>query len=252
VSDRKAKLDRAVWDHGHVGLDIYVGSLTRYFVGDWELVAQKVARELGMPISVARQYDPPDAIRDPDQIRPSIIGWRDRLSRDLGGNLPSPLNWDESGDAPYFTDKPTWDCYGDLVLWAAYDEQPQLPRPVQHIEDCSNDPAYSLCAKEDFRSRYTQLYEITMRLPCLFHFVFEADDVGGQRIRIGSSVALVEQLEELNRRTWKADSAVLEKWAWDGSEFGAPLETGARFAFALFTKLTRFSVENALPMRLDW
>ena len=31
-----------------MGLDLYVGSLTRYFVGDWELMAQKVARELGM------------------------------------------------------------------------------------------------------------------------------------------------------------------------------------------------------------
>ena len=41
-----------------MGLDLYVGSLTRYHVGDWELVAQTAARELGLPLKVVRQHDP--------------------------------------------------------------------------------------------------------------------------------------------------------------------------------------------------
>jgi len=30
--------------------------------------------------------------------------------------------------AEYATDKPAWDCYGALVLWAAYDELPTPSR----------------------------------------------------------------------------------------------------------------------------
>jgi hypothetical protein len=50
-----------------LGLDIYVGSFTRYYSGDWELVAARVAREIGATFEVVRQHDPPDAIRDPEE-----------------------------------------------------------------------------------------------------------------------------------------------------------------------------------------
>jgi hypothetical protein len=40
----------AVCDHEAVGLDIYVGSLTRYLAGNWELVAQKAACEMGLEL----------------------------------------------------------------------------------------------------------------------------------------------------------------------------------------------------------
>src|SRR5689334_5222627 len=97
----------AVCDDDRVGLDIYVGSLTRYYAGDWELVAQKVAREMGAPLTVIRKHDPEDAIRDPEQIRPAVLAWRQGLSQALQETLTAPLDWDESPEAPYFTDKPT-------------------------------------------------------------------------------------------------------------------------------------------------
>ena len=94
-----------------MGLDIYVGSLTRYHAGDWELVAQQAAREMGLPIQVIRQHDDPaDALRDPEEIRPIVLDWRESLSASLREHLASPLDWDERNEAPYFTDKPTWDC----------------------------------------------------------------------------------------------------------------------------------------------
>jgi hypothetical protein len=37
-----------------MGLDIYVGSLTRYYARDWETVVQKHARESGIKLTVVR------------------------------------------------------------------------------------------------------------------------------------------------------------------------------------------------------
>jgi hypothetical protein len=162
------------------------------------------------------------------------------------------LDWTEDSKAPYFTDKPTWDCYADLLLWAAYDEQPQLARPYDHVEEWSKNAGYKLCTADGFRPRYSHLYDVELWLPCPFGFVFKTADVGGNPVLIGSGIALLRQLEDLNRRTWRADSDLLEKWALDGSDHGAPLETGARFSFALFMKLARHSAERKLPMRLDW
>jgi hypothetical protein len=230
-----------------MGLDVYVGTLTRYLARDWELVAQKAGREMGLKVTVVREHDTQDAILDPEQIRPVVLAWCEGLSHALGKALPEPLDWDESGEAPYFTDKPTWDCYADLVLWAAYNEQPQLPRPNRHVEEWSSDPAYEACTADGFSSRYSHLYDVEVWLPCPFEFVFKAQDVAGQPVVIGSSVVLLRQLQELNRRTWESGPRLLDKWSRDGSEHGAALETGARFAFSLFHGLA----ERSSMARLD-
>jgi hypothetical protein len=234
-----------------VGLDVYVGSLTRYHAGDWELIAQQAAREMGLSIRVVRQHDPSDAIRDPEQIRPTVLAWQNSLSTALAEHLASPLVWDEGPDTPYFTDKPTWDCYSDLMLWAAYDEQRQSP-PAQHVENWAEDTAYRLVATSEAPARYSHLYEVALWLPCNFGFIFKTEDIAGAEIAVGSSVSLAEQLGELNARTWQAAPETIRQWRRESADYGAPLEAGARFAFAVFFELAVESVKNRVPMRLDW
>jgi hypothetical protein len=236
-----------------MGLDVYVGSLTRYYAGDWETVVQRFGRESGMPVKVIRPNDPEDAIRNPEIIRPAVIEWRNNISKHLKHSLPESLDWNEDEGAPYFTDKPTWDCYSSLLIWTAHEEQPQFPKPKEHIEDWSSDPAFQASNEEGFESRYSQLLgNVELWLPCKFEFTFLADDVAGNEINIGSSIALFSQLRELNKRTWKTDGAISEEWLRQGAEHQAPLEVGARFAFALFMKLTRASIEHRIPMKLDY
>jgi hypothetical protein len=236
-----------------MGLDIYCGSLTRYIAGDWELVTQKAAREQGVAFKLVRKNEPSeDTIRDPEVIRPLVTAWRSGLSQALGANLTAPLDWDESAAAPYFTDKPAWDMYAALVLWAAYEEQPQFKRPVVHAGKWSEDPAYKASTAKGFKSKYSHLFDVILWLPCAFDFVFETKDATGNPIVVGSSVTLQRQLGELNRRSWQADEKTLATWSRDGVVYGKPLESGARFAFALFERLAGLSVAHRLPMRLDW
>ncbi len=235
-----------------MGLDIYVGSLTRYYSGNWQTIVQQSAAEQGLDIRMDRP-PPPNALRDSTAARAAVVQWRDAMSQGLGKHIEGALDWDESDGAPYFTDKPAWDCYGDLVLWAAYEEQPNLKRPAAAVEDWTKDPAFLASTSEKFHSRYSQLLHNTeLWLPCPFPFTFVAKDVGGNQVGIGSSVALGEQLRSLNQRTWRADPSLLERWRKEGADFGAPLETGARFAFSLMLALTDLAVQHGLPMKLDY
>src|SRR5206468_184676 len=114
-----------------VGLDVYVGTLTRYLVGDWELATERFAREAGIPFQVIRTNEPEDPVRDPDVVRDAVLDWRTALSEGLGADL----SWAESDAMPYFTDKPDWRGYNSLLLLAAHDEHPGLPLPDELPED---------------------------------------------------------------------------------------------------------------------
>jgi hypothetical protein len=46
------------------------------------------------------------------------------------------------------------------MLWAAYDEQPELSRPSHYVEEWSEDPAYKACTADGFGSRYSHLYDV--------------------------------------------------------------------------------------------
>src|SRR5678809_1066963 len=48
-----------------MGLDVYVGSVTRYHCGDWQTVVQKFGSDTGLDVQVTRHPESPDAITDP-------------------------------------------------------------------------------------------------------------------------------------------------------------------------------------------
>lgn len=236
-----------------MGLDIYVGTLTRYYAGEWETVVQQAARELGIPARTERVNEQSDAIRDPLQIEELIVAWRDRLSASLGAHLGSPLVWTEGMEAPYFTDKPAWDAYGALLIWAVHAEQPDIALPQVVPDDWRSHAAMLRIQSTDFRTRYGQLlYDTELWLPGNFAFTFRSEDPSGAEIGIGSVAALAAQLGELNERTWRADVATLEEWRQAGAEHGAPFETSARFGFAVLSALAERGAEYELPIKLDY
>jgi hypothetical protein len=236
-----------------MALDVYVGSLTRYYAGEWENVAEKIARERGAPYRIARPGGSPDRLRDAQRIQPAIEAWRLALSDSLGGNIARPLDWDETLEAPYFTGRPGWDGFGSLVLWAAYAEHPALRQPAVLAEEWDNDPALMRSNAAGFRSRYSHLVRnVELWLPSPFEFTFEGEDVDGRRVVVGSSMMLRRQLDELNAATWKASATAVGQWSREPPPEDAAVELCARFAFALLLDLSRAAVERKLPMTLDY
>jgi hypothetical protein len=233
-----------------MGLDVYVGSITRYLCGDWETVVQQYARETGLELRIIRKYDPPDAIRDPVEVLPIVLRWRESISasvQDLGG---PPLDWDERPEAPYFTDKPAWDAYGDLMLWAAYTERTLTP-PTTSSTDWYNDPIFSAAAKGD--TDYPALLTgAEVWFPVDFPFTFRASWITGDDLVYGSAPQLARELNDLNVRTFRASTEHLKESRNEGKEQGDPLEKGARFGLAILSAMTTAAIEHKLVMKLDY
>jgi hypothetical protein len=221
-----------------VGLDVYVGSLTRYYVESSADVVERIARHQGMEVSAGQDAE--------EVIRAAVVGWRDGLSRWLGDRLDGPLEWDESGPAPCFTDKPGWDGYGGTLLLAAHDEHPELPAPAQVSADWPDDPAYQAASAPGAGSRYHQLLTPELWLPCRFAFTVRTQDITGEEVELGSSMALLDQLELLSTR-YRLDGRPPDPAA-DGHSLSAAAGNG----LAVLRRLAERSVINQLPMKLDF
>jgi hypothetical protein len=235
-----------------MALDVYVGSLTRYYAGEWENVSERTARERGTQFRISRRIGSDEPEPDLQEILQAILTWRVELNQSLGDRIASPLDWSEDLDAPYYTGRPGWDGFGSLVLWAAYAEHPAMRRPAALPEEWDNDPALVRSNVAGFRSRYSHLVRnVELWLPNPFDFTFEGEDVDGRRIIVGSSTTLGRQLGELNAATWKMDGRELAALAKNRPN-GSALETCARHALAVMTGLVRLAIDHRLPMKLDY
>ena len=221
-----------------MGLDVYVGPLTRYYVEGPADVVERIARHQDLPVT--------DGLEAEEVIRAAVMRWREGLTRWLGDRLAGPLDWDESGPAPGFTDKPGWDGYGGTLLLAAHDEHPELPAPDQVSADWPDDPAYQAASARGAGSRYAQLLTPELWLPCRFEFTVRTQDICGEEVELGSSVALLDQLELLSTR-YRLDGQPPEPPADSHS-----LPAAAGNGLAVLLRLAERSVVNRVPMKLDF
>src|SRR5690242_12168573 len=232
-----------------MALDVYVGSLTRYYAGDWESTAESTGPRSRRAAAPRRTVAPQ---KDHERIRGAVLAWRKGLDSALQAHLGESIDWTETTDSPWFTGRPGWDGFGSLVLWAAYAEHPALRRPATLPEEWDDDPALVRSNAEGFRSRYSHLVRnVELWLPLAFDFTFEAEDVDGRRVIVGSAITLSRQLGELNAATWKMDAGELVALTRRRPS-GSTLNVCARHAMALMANLARQAVEHRLPMKLDY
>jgi len=232
-----------------MGLDIYVGPLTRYHTGNWETVVQQYARMNGLKCQIVR---PPSTDSSPrlsaDQIREAVVAWQSVLAE----ALKQPLRWTEDNSSEYFTEKPAWDCYSAVALLAAHDEHPEMKMPDVVPEDLSKDEAYRRSTAEGFKTRYSQILFPELWLPGDNQFVFKAGYITGKELWMGWSTTLLSQLRELNGKTLKATPETFKQWKLDGGPKNAPFEISARFGMSVLMGLAEQAAMHLLPMKLDY
>ena len=243
----------------HVGLDIYVGSLTRYYTHDWETVIQRMGREQGIPVVIQRANASPDAITDPATIRDLILTWRSALNRSMqeAGLIDGDLDWSEEPQTPYFTDKPGRDCYGAVQLLAAHEEEGK-PRfgsayPAKLRFDWGNDSALKRRLRSRATPRYAHLYGCEIWLPHEMKDSFLGPSPAGNQVRIGSVFELARNLESLNERTFKGGAEDRKRWAAEmpnGEDVG--FEPNAKTGLAIILELAETAARERLPMVLDY
>ena len=243
-----------------MGLDVYVGPFSRYYAGAWETILQQHGRASGLSVEIIRPPQPKPGLLDRllgfftgrqrrDDPAADVGSWMAGLSRYSPGG--KSFQWPDQPDGEFFTDKPAWDCYGALVLWAAYDESrtSTLPETAQHWDE---DPVFT-AALANPSGRYRHLVGNTeIWLPGEFDPPFSGPTPSGETAVFGSNIRLLRELEDLNQRTWQASASDLERWRQEGASYGAPFEISAKFGFAVFHDMTTKSVDKRLPMKLDY
>lgn len=246
-----------------MGLDLYAGSLTRYFVGDWLTAVAEAAMVSGAALRVVdglgRDREP--IVVDPDVVHASVLSWRAGLARALAVDL----SWPEDGDAPYATDKLGWDGHGAVMLLAAYDERPDLrpraqrPRRWRRHASGSDSPSDAdrtpavRAVRKAAASRYPALLlGAQWWLPGSVPAVFEATSVNGTTIRMGSLAALVDELHALNDRTLRLSPGDFAVARAAPPPATATVATAAPFGLAVYTGLAEWALARRQPLVMDY
>jgi hypothetical protein len=235
-----------------MAFDLYVGSFTRYILGAWENVGQRTAREHGVEYKLIRDNETEEAPGTPTEILEQVVDWRRRLNAGLEAHLPAPLDWEESEDTPYVTDRPEWHGWAALLLLAAHDDNPKLALPLTVPEEWGDDPAYKASTEDDSETRYPTLLMADLWLPGDFDFMFGVEDLGGNPRAVASTRALRDELRDLNGRTFQATDAQLAAWAKRLPAEDAPLQELARSTLGMALGLAEEALKLNLPMMPDY
>ncbi len=250
-----------------MGLDIYAGTLTRYYAHNWRTATQQWAEANGYGF----QRIVPDGTErgetDPTAIQSGVEGWRDRI---LAAISQSGAIWPEDNEKPYYTDKPDWDAFGAMLLVAAchvYGEP--VPETVEKGWDYIAHPLIRRMG-EDPAQGWSLLRGAEWWLPIEDTFLFQAPCLNGAQIIMATAGLLRWELEKLNKLAWQADEAAILEWSrtegypMDGQIDGAGrlamgethqvynTQSLAKFAFSIFWQALNFAQENRVPILLDY
>ena len=232
-----------------MGLDIYVGGLSRYYTGNWETVMQRLGRQACHDVIVAREVE---LNADPTEAFEAVVDWRDSLCRvinDAGGNC---LVWDEEAGSPYFTDKIGWPAFSALALAAAYCDNPSAEPPEGFSAEWRQDPIYAAAVADGSGTSFPHLLcDPEFWLPGNFMPVRCPDPLGDRRV-VSSTAGLISDLLTLNANTWEATPQLANSWSLEAPEDDAPLDALARFGFAVLLSLALKSDDHVLPIKLDY
>jgi hypothetical protein len=253
-----------------VGLDVYVGPLTRYYCFDWETIVQQAGRQQGMEVQILR---PPGFVKpDPQVVLEAVASWR----KALADAISVPMRWDESAFGPYETDKPDWDGYHAVRLLALHEEFPDLPAPKRidrhDLEALDREPLERRfegvyiqrnpsrlgrlfgrkLPEPTAAPSYPHLQVPQLWLPITLPAVMQASGPMGNELTIGSVDALVTELEQVNERTVRMDQDGIDAARADGPPDDGAFDRLARFGLGIFLTLARTAKERSQPMMLDW
>ena len=235
-----------------MGLDVYAGTLTRYYAADWETMVQRAGRELGREVQIERPGGPASEVTSTAEVVRDVARWRVEAFDGLPAGFADAFSWDEGASLPYLTDKPDWEAFISLLLWAAHTEHPELPLAPGLSEDWQQDAALLASAADEESAFPHLLWGAEIWLPARLDGPFSWPDPQGHERMFGSSLALLDELRAVNAGSWRADNATVESWRYELPEVDASIETWARFGYAVLFPLVEFSVVQRVPIILDY
>ena len=260
-----------------MGLDIYSGTLTRYYSRNWKTIVQQLSEENGqkcvMTDGCGNEIKSIDDKAEVAQIRETVIGWAENIAASIEPPIPTPL-WNETVECDYYTDKPDWEAFGALImLQACVSLNRRLPEYVESGWNAFEDSVVKEAVSNQIVN--SLLSDVALWLPIPDNAILITAYPTGDEGSISTVSLLKRELEELNQRLWKADEATILSWRND--KFYVPVkqkepkllfgfirranktpkekyrtEDLAQCAYSMLYQAVCFAEEHQVPILLDY
>lgn len=250
-----------------MGLDIYAGTLTRYYTNNWKTAAQQFAEANGLSFQMIRAQQQEEL--SVEEVKETVTQWRDSIISGLKLD-PLPL-WNEDYDVtPYYTDKPDWDAINALLLYisAKYTGK-EVPVTIKKKMDVYKHPIVKeFLETKDFR---VSLFDGNgWWLPIDQNIMFDYVLPNSAESPLATSALLLAELERYNDFEWKADRDTIISWSttegypadamysresgYEEMELHEIYETEslAKFAFSILWQAAEFSLEHGTVIVYDF
>jgi hypothetical protein len=255
-----------------MGLDIYAGTLTRYYAQNWKTVTQQWAEKNGIRFNSIRPNE--DLAQDEDipveVIQKNMQHWSHMISNGLSSSSGKSYEaWDEKNEKDYFTDKPDWCAFGALLLYGAcLKYNLPLPQQVKKDWDYLKEPIITR-ALEDKELNWSLFSLVEWWLPFDDCFSTRCPTPTGDEIAMGTTGTLLAELRRINELGWNVDDMTILSWSEnEGYPTDAKMVDGAyrkttsnneydvqslaKFTFSIFYQAALFSEKNRVPILMDY
>jgi len=232
-----------------MNVDLFVGTLTRYYSEQWENAATRAGRR--SPFG-PHKHKGGQAVTDPVDLQGVIAQWLEEATFKLKEHLKEPLAWKEGMLQPHFVGELGMAGYGGAMLLTAYTGNAHLPRPVTMMKTWEGDPAIDACMKAEKKDALWEVMNCGIWFPVEFSFGIGMKDPSGQPIKAGSVDLLWRALLYLNEVNWGASSEQMAAWRERPPGDADTFDSQAQFGFAVFHEMCRLARENRLPIKLHY
>ncbi len=255
-----------------MGMDLYAGTFTRYYAGNWKTEAQKWCEEFGFDYKKITPVQNSEVL-PVEEILPMVETWRDNLLEALRMEGFSVEPWPEDNERPYYTNKPDWPAFNALLLYVAclslnepFPEKFSKTAQFKDFEISQRIPSNSTLG-------WSLIHRINYWLPLEIDVAVKTGLLSGGMGTFYTTNCLIKELKQINELSWKADDETIDSWfdlagyepedekrtkLKEGFSMVEPAsgyydtESLAKFAFSRFYRAARFAQENSVPLIMDF
>ncbi|MDJ0946315.1 MAG: hypothetical protein QNJ30_22925 [Kiloniellales bacterium] len=259
-----------------MGVDLFAGSLQRYYTRHWETPGGAAARAQGLDYRMAYTLENDPAPLEERAVAAGVRDFAKRLQPKL--ELSDGPFWNESPDLPYMSLRLTYEGLGALLLWTAQLYRPDLPRPLRLPADPWRAPAVAEAVEGGYYAGPMAVFEVNMVVPGGAERISSEVDPRGHTLSVTTSATLKQAIRavapSLHLRASSAERIVEAGPPPSGFAVGRrgrrwfevykarrqrseppPPEDEVRslavYALSCFMVMNRFATEHAVPIVRD-
>ncbi|ORX66242.1 hypothetical protein BCR32DRAFT_330294 [Anaeromyces robustus] len=253
-----------------MGLDIYAGTLTRYYTHNWKTSVQQFAEKNGIKCKVIRQNV--GDIPSPEIVLSDVNEWKEQLLKTIIPEDKKPYpKWNEDYDiTPYYTNKPDWCAIGALMLYyVCHLYHQEFPKTIEKNYDFFKNELIQRAMDDN------QIYSSLIKgggwwAPIDDEYLFQFPLMGVNKMMIFGTVGqLHKELHQINQFEWMASQEEIIEWSkTEGYPTDITYHEGAvidknihstydtlslaKFAFSILWQAKEFSFEHRVFIIYDY